>query len=107
MTGTSRDAIAAALRAEMDIPEAEAVVDLTLGELARLHLVAVPIESHGDRPPTTRRWLIGRGVIAAMLPVISSIVAPSPVEAQSGAGAPTLTSVSPNQGARARRSRSR
>ena len=48
---------------------------------------------------TTRRWLLGRGVAAAMLPVISSIVAPSPVEAQSpGPGAPTLTSLSPNQG---------
>ena len=34
-----------------------------------------------------------------MLPAIYSIVAPSPVEAQSpGAGAPTLTSVAPNQG---------
>ncbi len=36
-----------------------------------------------------------------MLPAIYSIVAPSPVEAQSpGPGAPTLTSVSPNQGIR-------
>ena len=34
-----------------------------------------------------------------MLPVIHSIVAPSPVDAQSRpAAAPTLTSVSPNQG---------
>ena len=57
------------------------------------------MESRGDRPATTRRWLLGRGVAAAMLPVIYSIVAPSPVEAQSpAAGAPTLTSVSPNQG---------
>ena len=32
---------------------------------------------------TTRRWLLGRGVAAAMLPAIYSIVAPSPVEAQS------------------------
>ena len=98
---TSPDAIAAALRVEMGIPEAEAVVDLTLRELARLHLLEVPVESASDRPAITRRWLLGRGVAAAMLPVISSIVAPSPVEAQSpGSGAPTLTSLSPSQGIR-------
>ena len=96
---TSPDAIAAALRVEMGIPEADAVVDLTLRQLARLHLLELPVESRGDRPATTRRWLLGRGVAAAMLPAIYSIVAPSPVEAQSpAAGAPTLTSVSPNQG---------
>ena len=96
---TSPEAIAAALRREMGIPEADAVVDLTLTQLARLHLLELPVESRGDRPATTRRWLLGRGVAAAMLPAIYSIVAPSPVEAQSPvAGAPTLTSVSPNQG---------
>ncbi len=96
---TSRDAIAAVLRAEMGIPEAEAVVDLTLAHLARVHLLELPVESRGDRPAPTRRWLIGRGLTAALLPAIYSIVAPSPVDAQSaGVGAPTLTSVSPNQG---------
>ena len=85
----------------MGIPEAEAVVDLTLTQLARLHLLELPVESRGDRPAPTRRWLLGRGVAAAMLPAIYSIVAPSPVEAQSpAAGAPTLTSLSPNQGIR-------
>ena len=98
---TSPDAIAAALRREMGIPEADAVVDLTLTQLARLHLLELPVESRGDRPATTRRWLLSRGVAAAMLPAIYSIVAPSPVEAQSPpAGAPTLASVSPNQGLR-------
>ena len=98
---TSPDAIAAALRVEMGVPEAEAVVDLTLAQLARLHLLESPVDSRADRPARTRRWLLGRGVAAAMLPVISSIVAPTPVEAQSPAsGAPTLTSVAPNQGIR-------
>ena len=98
---TSPDAIAAALRVEMGISEADAVVDLTLAQLARLHLLELPVESRGDRPATTRRWLLRRGVAAAMLPAISSIVAPSPVEAQSpGSAAPTLTSLSPTQGAR-------
>ena len=91
-------AIAAALRREMDTPEADAVVDLTLAQLARLHLLELPVEARGDRPATSRRWLIGRGVAAAMLPAIYSIVAPSPVEAQSPGAAPTLTSVTPNQG---------
>ena len=68
---TSPDAIAAALRVEMGIPEADAVVDLTLRQLARVHLLELPVESRGDRPATTRRWLLGRGVAAAMLPVIS------------------------------------
>jgi len=98
---TSPDAIAAALRVEIGIPEADAVVDLTLTHLASLHLLELPIESRGDRPAATRRWLLGRGVAAAMLPAIYSIVAPCPVEAQSPRpGAPTLTSLSPNQGAR-------
>ncbi len=95
---TSPDAIAAALRAGDGIPEAEAVVDLTLRQLARLHLLELPVESRADRPATTRRWLLGRGVAAAMLPAIYSIVAPSPVEAQSPGAAPTLTGVAPNQG---------
>ena len=86
------------LRVEMGIPEAEAVVDLTLQQLARVHLLEPPVESHGNRPAPTRRWLLGRGLAAAMLPAIYSIVAPSPVEAQSPAGAPTLAGISPNQG---------
>jgi hypothetical protein len=41
----------------------------------------MPAESRDDRPATTRRWLLGRGVAAAMLPAIYSIVAPTAVEA--------------------------
>ena len=96
---TSRDAIAATLRVEMGIPEAEAVVDLALTQFARAHLLELPPESRADRPAPTRRWLLGRGLAAAMLPAIYSIVAPSPVEAQSPVGAPALTNISPNQGA--------
>jgi hypothetical protein len=96
---TSPDAIAAALYEETGVAEADAVVALTLRELARLHLLELPLELRTDRPATTRRWLLGRGVVAAMLPAIYSIVAPSPVEAQSaGPGGPTLTSISPIQG---------
>ena len=91
---TSPDAIAAALHREMGIPEAAAVVDLTLTQLASLHLLELPVESRDDRAGTTRRWLLARGVAAVMLPAIYSIVAPSPVDAQSlPAAAPTLTSL--------------
>src|SRR6185369_3092025 len=65
---TSREAIAALLRAEMGIPEADAVVDLTLAHLARVHLLELSIESHVDRSTPTRRWLLGRGLTAALLP---------------------------------------
>ncbi len=73
---TSPDAMAAAL-ARDSVPEAEAVVDLTLRELARRHLLESPVDSRADRPARTRRWLLGRGVAVAMLPAIYSIVAPS------------------------------
>jgi hypothetical protein len=100
---TSPDAIAATLRVAMGIPEADAVVELTLAQLGRLQLLELPVDSRHERPPTTRRWLLRRGVAAVMLPAIYSIVAPSPVEAQSPGpplGAPTLTNISPAQGAR-------
>ena len=87
---TSRDVITAALAQDL-VPEAEAVVEVTLRELVRLHLLDESAESRGDRPATTRRWLLRRGVTAAMLPVISSIMAPSPVEAQSSSGSATFT----------------
>ena len=95
---TSPAAIAAALRREMGIPEADAVVDLTLKQLARVHLLELPVESRGDRPAMTRRWLLGRGVAAAMLPAIYSIVAPSPVDAQTPGAPPTLASITPPSG---------
>src|SRR4051812_42578456 len=100
---TSPSAIAADLRQEMGVPEAEAeaVVDLTLRQLARVHLLAWPVAPQANQPQTTRRWLLERGLAAAMLPAIYSIVAPTPLEAQSpGQAAPTLTSVAPNQGTR-------
>jgi hypothetical protein len=88
---TSPEAIAALLTRD-NIPEADAVVQLTLKELARLHLLEEPVGSCTERAATSRRWLLGRGVAAAMLPAIYSIAAPSPVEAQSPSPQPpTLT----------------
>ena len=97
---TSTDEIAAVLHREMGIPEAHAVVDLTLKQLARVHLLELPVESPGERRAPTRRWLLERGLAAAMLPAVYSILAPSPLEAQSPGGAPTLASIAPSQGVR-------
>ena len=88
--------LAAALSAETSVDDAEALVRLTLQELAAAQLLAAPID---DVAQVSRRDLLRRGVAAAAIPAIYSIVAPTPAAAQS-AGVPTLTSVSPNQGAR-------
>ena len=100
---TSPDAMAAALRVEMGIAEADVVVDLTLTQLARLHLLELPADSQSDRSATTRRWLLSRGVAAASPGDLLDRGA-SPAAAQSPpAAAPTLTSLSPNQETRASR----
>ena len=90
--------LAAALSAEASIDDAEAVVQLTLQELAAAQLLVAPI---GEVARVSRRDLLRRGVSAAAIPAIYSIMAPSPAAAQSPppAGAPTLTSLAPNQGA--------
>ena len=99
---TSPAAMAAVLGSELALPEAEAVVNLTLRDLARAHLLEVPGDLPADRRGVTRRALLRRGVAASLLPAIYSIVAPSPVAAQSpppGPDAPTLTDISPDEGA--------
>ena len=96
---TSADAIAAVLHQEIGNPEAGAVVDLALRKLAGLGLLELPVESLWKHPVPTRRWLLARGLAGAMLPAVYTILTPSPLEAQSPGGAPTLTGVAPNQGA--------
>ena len=89
--------LAAALSAEAAIDDAEAVVRLTLQELAAAQLLVAPLD---ELAPVSRRDLLRRGVAAAAIPAIYSIVAPTPAAAQSPPppAAPTLTSVAPNQG---------
>jgi Coenzyme PQQ synthesis protein D (PqqD) len=89
--------LAAALSAEASIDDAEAVVLLTLQELAAAHLLSAPPIDEVARV-VSRRNLLGRGVAAAAIPTIYSIVAPTPIDAQSPlAGAPTLGSISLTQ----------
>ncbi len=89
---TSPDAIAAALRVEMGIPEADAVVDLTLRQLARLHLLELPVElarrSTGNDPALAARSWRGRGDAAGDLLDRGAVSRGSAV---AGLGAPTLT----------------
>ena len=54
---TSPEAMAAALRRDLAVPEAEAVVELTLRHLARAHLLEAPAIGPSDRQGWTRRAL--------------------------------------------------
>jgi hypothetical protein len=73
------------LRAD-ELPHAEQLVVLALDEFQRKHL----LDSHpglSSAPPAiSRRALLRRGVTAALLPVVTSIVAPTPLQAQSPGG---------------------
>ena len=89
--------LAAALSAEASVNDAEAVVQLTLQELAAAQLLAGPID---EVAPVSRRDLLRRGIAAAAHPgdlldrrAVSCGRAVAAAEA-----APTLTSMSPNQG---------
>jgi hypothetical protein len=79
--------IAETLRNESDMPHAEEVVRFALAEFSRRHLLASEIAVSSP----SRRALLGRlGRTAALLPVITSIVAPTPLEAQSVTGTATF-----------------
>jgi hypothetical protein len=73
--------LAAAVRAETGVPVTTAAVEYGLASLGRAHLLA------GGAPrasgPTRRQVLAGVGTAAA-LPLVLSIVAPTPAQAQSG-----------------------
>jgi hypothetical protein len=73
--------LAAAVRAETGVPVTTAAVEYGLASLGRAHLLT------GGAPrvsgPTRRQVLAGVGTAAAM-PLVLSIVAPTPAQAQSG-----------------------
>ena len=79
--------IAETLRRESNVPEAEHVVRFALAEFSARHLLADGIAV----PSPSRRALLMRlGRTAALLPVVTSIVAPTPVQAQSASGSQTF-----------------
>src|SRR6478735_3931353 len=73
---TSPEEMAAALRRDLAVADAEAVVDLTLRHLAHAHLLEAPADRRADRSGWTRRALLHRGVAGSLLPAIYSIAAP-------------------------------
>lgn len=86
---TSMDEVVAHLRKELDGPADEDTVWLALKELDKAHLLEGPLDLPTSRD-MSRRSMLGRlGAGAALLPVISSIVAP-PAHAQvSAQGCPS------------------
>src|SRR5215213_3735580 len=80
---TSPQQIAAMFAAELNVPNAEELVWLTLSKLEQAHLLAEGVVKPARRKVLPRREFIRLGIAVALLPVVHSIVAPTPVEAQS------------------------
>ena len=80
---TSIEQMAAMLQADWGIPNAEALVAMTLHQLEQARLLAEPVKQPDEQRTLTRREALRLGVTAALLPVVHSIVAPSPAAAQS------------------------
>lgn len=84
---TTPQQIAAQLHGDLTPAQAEELVWLSLKRLEQAHLLETKVIQPTGRKVLTRRGMLkGLGVAAMMLPVVSSIVAPSPVAAQSGGG---------------------
>ena len=79
--------IAATLQAELEAPIDEAMVRLALRQLGRAHLLEGPRDGWADGSRQTRRDLLRKaariGLIAAAVPAVLSLVAPTPVAAAS------------------------
>jgi hypothetical protein len=97
---TTAKEMATELRRQLNVPEADAVVELTLRRLADADLLDEPLDLSTDRPGQTRRALLQRGVAVVLLPAISTIAAPTPLAAQS-LGVPAVTAISPTKGVQA------
>jgi hypothetical protein len=81
---TSPAQIAQTLQAELNVPYAEEMVWMSLDRLEKARLLENgAARPAGYKPLTRRQMLKGLGVAVALLPVVSSIVAPSPIAAQS------------------------
>ncbi len=81
---TSPQQMAAQLPGDLTPAQAEELVWLTLSRLEKAHLLQEAVVKPAGHKTLTRRELLkGLGVAAALLPVVSSIVAPGPVAAQS------------------------
>ena len=80
---TSVEEIARLLRAHLDAPTDEQWVHLALDRLEKAHLLQPPREGARERNRLSRRELLRRAGLAsaALLPIVTSLLAPSPAEA--------------------------
>jgi hypothetical protein len=84
---TSPQEMAGQLKGDLTPTQAEELVWMSLKRLEKAQLLAANVVKPANRAILTRREMLkGLGVAAMMLPVVSSIVAPSPAAAQSGTG---------------------
>lgn len=99
---TGPDQMAERLQTKLNAPHAEELVQLSLKELQEARLISMPVQEAvaPDKGLSRRQMLKGLGVAAALLPVVSSIVAPGPVEAQSACppGGTTYNAAVPKTG---------
>ena len=82
---TSLTQIATMLQAELQVPDAEAkeLAWLTLAQLEKAHLLHESVVKPAHHKVLPRRAFLKLGIAAALLPMVHSIVAPTPVAAQS------------------------
>ena len=79
--------IAAKVEADLGTPYGEDLVWMTLNELEQAHLLENEVVQPADRSLMSRRTMLKQmGVAAALAPVVVSIVAPSPAQAQTPDG---------------------
>jgi hypothetical protein len=67
------------------LPHAEQLIELALQEFQRKQLLDADHALPSAGPAISRRVLMRRGLTAALLPVVTSVVAPTPLQAQSPA----------------------
>jgi hypothetical protein len=93
---TSLTQIAAMLQTELHVPDAEAkeLAWLTLAQLEKAHLLHADVVKPAHRKVLPRRAFLKLGIAAALLPMVYSITAPTPVAAQSPLPTPTPISTS-------------
>ena len=73
----------AELAPELNAHQADALVWSGLSQLSAAHLLQGELPPSPRLRPLTRRQMLKAGVVAALVPVLTSIVAPSPAAAQS------------------------
>ena len=81
---TSPVAMAARLEQELNVPDAEKLVWLSLDRLEKAHLLEEKVTrpTPGQRRFTRREVLKVAGISLALLPVVKSIMLPTPAQAQ-------------------------